>query len=167
MGGCLGNLPRRRAELSWAHDDPLPVSGGHQSVILGGRRRPGPGVEIVDVDCRPSRQFLDLALAQIDPLGAGDGHLGLLIAAPASLDRRQLPQAVGVNLAWQVERRVCEVQVLGSSWPIRQAGDADRAEDRLQASPVAGLRSAMEERLGVYAISARCSFSARRSRWSW
>jgi hypothetical protein len=144
VAGRLCSLLRRFAQLARPHDDPLAVAGEDQGVGVRRRLRPRFGVEALDVFCRSSGQLLELALAQLDAGRALDRRLRFFVAAPGALDRGELAQAVGVDLLWQVERRVFQVEVLPLLGAVGEAGEPDRAEDRRERSFVAGLDDAMK-----------------------
>lgn len=110
-GGVARRCGRGRPQRLGSHDDALAVAGEHQH-LTGLAQVPRPGrVELVEVDCCPLRELLNLPVAQPLPADLLDrgGRLGE--RAAGTLDGRQPPQPVGVLLVGQVQRPVSRVQV--------------------------------------------------------
>lgn len=148
LGRGCGPL-RLLAQRLWAHDDSLAVTGDDEGVGVGGGGSIRLLVEGLDVGSGALGELFDLALAEHDPGGALERGLCLVVAAPGRLDRAALSQAVAVALPRQVQRGVLEVEVLLVLGPVGETGDADLAEDRLEAAPMVRLARSVRDASGV------------------
>ena len=129
---------------------------------MRGRLRLRFGVEALDVSCRAAGQLLDLSLAEADAGRALDRGPRLLVTAPGALDRGELAQAVGVDLLWQVELGVFQMEVLPLLGALGEAADRDLAEDRLERAHMSGLDYAMKLASSVaYLIGTRLAGGAQ------
>jgi len=148
--GLDGGLGRGRTERVGAHDDALAVTGEHEQILVGTRRRTTPLlVEAVEVGRGMQGERLQLALAQLLPGGALDRHPRVVERAPRALDGDQPAQPVRIELVGQVQHGVGRVQVGAAAPAVGETGDRHLTEHRVQPTMVAGLDAASGHPVGT------------------
>ena len=147
-----------------SHADAFAVGGDDQHDAGSGLGVGSGGVELLDVGGSPPGKGLDLAFGNVLAGGAFDGSAGLLEGPSRRLDRRQATKPVGVAFGGQVEDTVGGVEVRVATMPVGETLHVDPAEDGRQRPPVAGLNSAVRDRLGVEHRFEALAVAARRLR---
>src|SRR5580704_8350836 len=130
LAGFAGGL---RAHLAGQDHDALAVAGQDQHVTGPGvRRRPVPGVEVLEVRRGLPGQLLGLPLAQPGSGDTGDLRADLAERAARGQRRGLAAQPVRMLAPGQVQLPVRPVHIRRARRPVRDPGHRDRPEHRRQ-----------------------------------